>query len=139
MKVPESEWTWFGRPGHFICGEWCHFHLCTLVGGYLVSTVGEYVHPRHNLTNEKEWYEWRRDNWPGEDIGYNRKYETMVFIAGPTDCPPDGEQLCKCGVPSLLDSTELEILPANDGGVATANHMLLCHKYAEMDEPKQGD
>jgi hypothetical protein len=34
---------WFGHAGHFICAEWCRFHLCTQVGPYLISTVGEYV------------------------------------------------------------------------------------------------
>ena len=32
---------WFGSPGHFICSFDCRFHLCTQVGDYLVSTVGE--------------------------------------------------------------------------------------------------
>ena len=43
--IPVSDWIWFGTPGHFICANYCRFHLCTRVGDYLVSTVGEYVPP----------------------------------------------------------------------------------------------
>jgi len=39
--IPESKWKWFGDAGHFICSQWCQFHLCTLVGKYLISTVGK--------------------------------------------------------------------------------------------------
>ena len=43
--IPKEDWKWFGSPGHYICSRWCRFHLCTLVGQYIVSTIGEYVHP----------------------------------------------------------------------------------------------
>ena len=38
-----AHWKWFGHAGHLCVGRWCQFHLCTSVGKYLVSTVGEYV------------------------------------------------------------------------------------------------
>ncbi len=52
-KIPESKWEWFGNAGHFMCSQWCRFHLCTKVGPWLVSTVGEYVHPRHSAGGEQ--------------------------------------------------------------------------------------
>ena len=126
--VPESEWEWFGTPGHFICGHWCRFHLCTLIGDCLVSTVGEYVHPRHGGGSEQQEYNWLADNWPGEDIGCGRKYETMVFKAGERCDDPK----CNCGQP-LIKPSELEVMGYNSRGDATKGHMLLCRKWANAE------
>ena len=41
--INKADWEWYGNAGHFICGHSCRFHLCTKVGSYLISTVGEYV------------------------------------------------------------------------------------------------
>lgn len=43
MTIAKSEWIWFGHAGHLIVAQWCRFHLCTLIGDIMVSTVGEYV------------------------------------------------------------------------------------------------
>lgn len=126
MSIQKQDWEWFGNAGHFICGRWCRFHLATKVGPWLVSTVGEFVHPRHSGGNERAEAEWLKENWPGEDIGWDRKYETMVFRAGkPCDDPE-----CGCGMPELADGTELDTLGANKAGKARANHMALCEKWA---------
>lgn len=125
--VPHSEWEWYGLPGHFICGQWCRFHLCTLVGHYVVSSVGEYIHPRHSGGSERAEAEWMKDNWPGEYIGRNRKYETMVFHAAGRCNEPD----CMCGQPDI-DPAEVECRGCNTRKEATENHMAMCHKYAEM-------
>src|SRR5262245_20633370 len=101
--VDQSDWEWFGCAGHFICGQWCRFHLCTLVGEFLVSTVGEYVHPKHSNGSEADESRWLKANWPGEDIGYKRKYETMVFRAGERCKAKD----CNCGLPST-EGSELD-------------------------------
>src|SRR5262245_46801635 len=93
--VPYRGWQWYGNAGHFICGRWCRFHLATRVGPWLVSTVGEFVHPRHGGGSEIEEARWLRANWPGEDIGLDRKYETMVFRAG----DPCETKDCGCGLP----------------------------------------
>lgn len=110
MAIKEANWKWFGNAGHFICAQWCQFHLCTKVGKYLVSTVGQYV------PDEKVGY---------QDIGCDRKYETMVFLAG----KPCASKECGCGLPSISGS-ELDYAPANDPKTAKDNHMKLCRKWA---------
>ena len=125
LVVPQDEWKWFGDPGHFICGRWCRFHLCTEVGEWLVSTVGAYVHPRHGQGSEAKEAAWLEDNWPGEDIGHNRKYETMVFrVTG--RCTQED---CKCGMPTF-GGEEQDSEGYNTAGEAAAGHLALCLKYA---------
>ena len=125
MSTAKKHWEWFGNAGHFICGRWCRFHLTTKVGPWLVSTVGELVHPRHGMGSELKEDEWMADNWLGEDIGCNRKYETMVFRAG-KPCDVDG---CGCGFPQI-DGEELAALGYNDAKSATEGHMRLCEEYS---------
>jgi hypothetical protein len=128
--VPHSEWRWFGNAAHFICGRWCRFHMATQVGGYLISTLGEYVHPRHG-GSEKAESEWLKENWTGEDIGCDRKYETMVFVAGkPCDAPD-----CGCGLPSI-SGDELDFRGYNRAAEATRGHMAMCEKFAAMPHPQ---
>ncbi len=128
MPNLETKWQWFGDVGHFICGRWCRFHLCTLVGPWLVSTVGAYVHPRHGEGNELAEAEWLEKNWPGEDIGAGRKYETMVFRAG---SPCKAEQ-CGCGMPSLADANELAYRGYKTAGDATRGHLELCRRWSKI-------
>ena len=132
-----EDWKWFGSAGHFICAQWCRFHLCTLVGSYLISTVGEYV---PDETVREIHCEVRGIKLEGrgdarladymkkvgfQEIGYKRTYETMVFHAG-EPCRAEG---CNCGLPRLADACEIECLGANDAGTATANHLSMCHEY----------
>lgn len=124
--IKASDWEWFGNHGHFICGRWCRFHPTTRVGKYLVSTVGEYVHPRHSNGSEKTEQEWLTKNWPGEDIGHERKFETMVFLAGKPCSTPQ----CDCGLPSI-DGTELDADGYNTPGDATKGHLAMCKKWAQ--------
>ena len=67
MEVKE---VWRGWQGHFCCS--CRFHLNTLVicgeKKIVVSTVGEY------------YTSWNNGFKP-DDIGLDRKYETMVFYS----------------------------------------------------------
>ena len=125
MAVSEAKWEWFGTPGHFICAAWCRFHLCTKVGPWLVSTVGEYVHPRHSKGNEEDETEWLTKNWPGEDIGIGRKYETLVFRAGKRCKLPE----CGCRQPAI-DGSEVDFAAYNKRGDAAKGHLRLCRKYA---------
>lgn len=124
--IPESKWRWYGAPGHFICARWCRFHLCTEIGPYLISTVGEYVHPRHGGGTEKGEEQWLAKNWPGDDVGCDRKYETMVFRIDGKRCT---EAKCRCGQPGIKPS-ELWMRGSNSAGDAIANHMFACQKYA---------
>ena len=101
-----KEWVWFGSPGHFIGARYCHFHLCTRVGKYLVSTVGEY----------------RPDGVEGNntEIGLNRLYETMVFLAGkPAPC---------CGIPEI-SGEDVDFAGYNTCGEATLGHSSMCDKW----------
>lgn len=124
-RTPVDQWKWFGHAGHFICGQWCRFHLCTLVGDYLVSTVGLYVHPRHSGGSERSEAEWLAANPNGEEIGCGRFYETMVFRAG-APCAAEG---CECGIPAIA-SSELDFEGYVTAGAAAAGHLALCEKWA---------
>lgn len=123
-RIPKSDWEWFGNVGHFICGRWCRFHLATRVGDWFVSTVGEYVHPRHSQGSEQAEAAWLETNYPGEDIGYQRKYETMVFRAGEQPCS------CGCGMPTG-NFTEVECRGYNDAKAANNGHLELCERFAD--------
>jgi hypothetical protein len=123
-RVREADWEWFGHSAHFICGRWCRFHMATKVGDYLVSTVGEYI-PPHRSGSERAEAEWLKANFPGEDIGCDRKYETMVFRAGSPCAMPK----CMCGLPSIA-SGELDFQGYNDAGAARTGHMALCRMWA---------
>ena len=124
--IPPEAWRWFGTAGHFICGQWCRFHLCTQVGEYLISTVGEYVHPSYSGGSEAAEAKWLEKNWPGADIGLGRKYETMVFRAG----APCKEADCKCGQPAI-GGAELGTRGYNNRADATRGHMELCREWAD--------
>lgn len=125
--IPISKWKWFGNHGHFICGRWCRFHLTTQVGDYLISTIGEYVSPRNSGGSEQAEYRYLTENPLGEDIGHNRKYETMVFKAG---------LLCKgprchdCDQPAPLGDC-LDAKNYNHAGDATRGHMEMCLLWAK--------
>jgi hypothetical protein len=101
---------WFGNAGHFIGGHRCQFHLCTLIKDkWLVSTVGEYI---------------GLDDTPN-DIGWKRKYETMVFAIGERCCAPE----CMCGLPSI-SGPELDFTGYNNAGDAANGHMALVKKWS---------
>lgn len=136
--IPESEWRWFGSAGHFICGDDCRFHLCTLIGDVLVSTVGEYLPPEgfqsiladsRGVTLTGRGDASRADYMDKvgyEDIGYGRKYETMAFrVTGEVCSAPE----CGCGLPTIIP-TELEADGYNDAGAATKGHYAMCERVA---------
>lgn len=75
-EIDISKWKWQGTPGHFCCSDDCHFHLSTVIGDVLVSTVGLY-YPRTGPRASKL-----------RTIGEGH-YETLVFnydpVSGRTD------------------------------------------------------
>lgn len=135
--IPESEWRWFGHPGHLIVADDCRFHLCTQIGEFLVSTVGEYV-PDETVREihcavRGIVLEGRGDarfadymqKVGYQEIGYGRTYETMVFRTGDV-CHAPG---CACGLPSIKGS-ELAARGYMVAGAATLGHMELCRQCA---------
>jgi len=110
FMIPQEKWKWFGHPGHYCCADRCLFHLCTQVGKYLISSVGE-------MPNSA--------NTGLVDIGCNRKYEAMVF-KWKNKC---NDKKCGCDMPEIIPS-ELEMLPSNNRDDAQKNHMKLCKKYS---------
>ena len=132
-----ADWKWFGHAGHLIVGQWCRFHLCTLVGKYLVSTVGEYVPDEgvreitarcRGITLEGHGDARLADYMKKigfEEIGAGRKYETMVFLAG----QPCEAKDCHCGLPEI-SGDELAWRGYNDAGSTAKGHLELCKEYS---------
>ena len=143
--VPREEWEWFGSAMHFICGQDCRFHLGTLVGPWVVSTVGEL------LPDSNSWdiyadtkgvkLEGRGDarrydflNKVGYvEVGSGRKYETMVFRATGKRCDADE---CHCQQPEWSGS-ELDTDGYNERGDAQRGHYAMCEKWASR-PPESG-
>ena len=138
--IAKDEWKWFGHPGHLIVARECQFHLCTYVGKYLISTVGEWmpgesvreVFAKHRGVKLTGIGDARYTDYLKkvgfEDVGAGRKYETMVFKAGEV-CQEPG---CDCGLPSI-DSYELDAEGYNDAGSATRGHYAMCEKWANKE------
>lgn len=138
MKAPAG-WKWFGSAGHFICSRDCRFHLTTLIGRHLISTVGELlpdsavreIYARTRGIVLEGMGDARLADWMKkcgfEDVGYQRKYETMVFrVSGKRCKAPE----CGCGLPDIIPS-ELDFAGYNTAGAATAGHMRLCRKWSK--------
>jgi hypothetical protein len=94
--------------GHFIGAMNCCHHITTEVDGeYLVSTVGCY-HPNHTRTPDGAV--------ETVDIGYKRKFETMVFRLG------------SLGIANM-DLTEIDMEGYNDAEAADDGHERMCQKW----------
>jgi hypothetical protein len=102
-----SGWKWYGYAGHFIGGASCAYHLCTRVGGHLVSTVGDY----RNREGKREKL----------GAGEDSFFETFVFKC-------DGED--EHGNP-ILDFSEIDGERYADSLSAERGHYSFCEKYAE--------
>lgn len=140
VRIQEKDWNWFGNAGHFICGRDCRFHLATQIGGFLVSTVGQYLPDSavreiraqsrgiklegRGDDRENDWL--RKAGY--EEIGLGRTFETIVFRAG----RPCDSKDCACGLPEI-EPTEMEFSGYNDAGAATAGHMRLCALVASAE------
>ena len=134
-KNKADNWIWMPHAGHFILGSQCRFKLNTYVNGYIVSTVGEYVpdsavrtiirQSRGWLTNKEgdsEEYDFIKRTQGGEEIGFNRKYETMVFKA--TKC--DEKDSC---CPYRMNGEELDFEGYNKPEDAYNGHLRMCEKW----------
>ena len=130
----KNKWIWMPPAGHFILGNRCQFRLNTYVGKYIVSTVGEYLpdegireilNKTRNLElqgmgDEREADFLKKNGW--EKVGYNRKYETMVFKAKKSNF--------KC-CPFTIKLGEIEMNGYNDAESAYRGHLKMCNKYAK--------
>lgn len=144
--VPKDQWVWMPHPAHFICSFDCRFHLATKVGDFIVSTVGELFHdePVREITAEVRKIrlsgigDARKNDYMKkigfEEIGYGRKYETMVFKAA-----KDVEHPC---CPWKIESgRELDFGGYNKPEDAYAGHLSMCEKVArgEIDDQQNGE
>lgn len=116
-QITADRWQWFGMAGHLIVANYCQHHLCTRVGRYLISTVGNY-YPDGKPNGLKT----------GRDmVGCDRYFETFVFDLG----KKPGQCDCGCGLPTPQGGmSDIDALPANDEPTADKNHIKLCRKYA---------
>ena len=139
--IPREQWEWFGSPAHLIVAQDCRFHLATLVGPWVVSTVGEW------LPDSSSWHIYaetrgveiegrgdaRRADFLNKvgfiEIGSGRKYETMVFRATGARCTADE---CDCGMP-FWEGGELDTDGYNERGDAQRGHYAMCEKWAEIE------
>lgn len=150
-EIPKADWRWYGSAGHFICGHDCRFHLCTEIGEYLVSTVGELwparaVREIHAQVHDPEWLAANQSlkgdyfdaaymkRFGYETVGYDRKYETMVFRAGKR-CE---EKECGCGLPRITGH-ELLFDGYNRADDATRGHHAMCERVARGEFPEESE
>lgn len=109
MKRKPVKIEHLGFPGHLCVSSSCRFHLTTRVGRFLVSTIGAYVRP----DKPQVWTE----------VGYNRKFETMVFrVIGKCACGID------CGQ-AAVEYSEIEMVGYNDPASAQLGHAKMIKKY----------
>jgi hypothetical protein len=127
MNVPAAEWEWFGNAAHFMGGPWCRFHLATKVGNYLVSTIGEWVHPYWSRWKEEPRMDGSRAHLLGDALdSHGHRFKTAVFLARER-CE---SAACGCTMPQP-SGRELDSAGYNTRAEATRGHMALCHTWAE--------
>jgi len=144
--IPKGDWVWMPHAGHFICSSWCRFFQNTRVGNVIVSTIGElwFDSTSRRITAEirnPKWYEANKNlmgnyfdaaymkKFGFDEVGCDRKYETMVFVAVPSEHP--------CCPYEIDVSHELDFAGYNDPGEAMNGHLKMCEEWATG--AKQGD
>lgn len=137
--MARQNWKWYGHAGHLIVAQWCRFHLLTYVNGYLISTVGEYFPDREVrrcfIENDLELLSLRGDDFDHKymkkygfrEIGCDRKYETMVFIAKKCDCG--------CGEYMAAHSECVDFKAYNLANLATEGHDEMCETWDKANSP----
>lgn len=141
ILIPHSEWEWYGKSAHFIMGNDCRFHLATKVGEYMISTIGEYLPdaPIREILAKSRGIKLQGKGDARladymkkigyEEIGYKRKYETMIFRCA-------GLCQCGCGQPTI-DPEDLWFDCYDNPGESRDGHMKLCTKIAQGWEPEK--
>lgn len=108
ILFPRTRWKWQGSAGHFCAADRCRYHLCTVVGPWLVSTIGEYF-PRNDETQQT--------------VGLDRMFETMVFRVEPCD-------RADCREFHQTSGEELDFAAANTRAEAQREHERLCDAWS---------
>jgi hypothetical protein len=133
--MKRDKWVWMPHAGHFILGHMCRFRLNTYVGGFIVSTVGEYVpdsQVRNIMVNaRKDAPLSKGDMGEAEYLkryGYERlgawgTYETMAFKAV--------KSKEKCCPFKILVTDEMDVLRYDNATDAYKGHMAFCKKWSE--------
>lgn len=138
--IPHEQWVWMPHPGHFVGAFDCRFRLNTRIGNYIISTIGElfpdapvreiYAQLR-GIVLKGEGDDRKADYMDKigyEEIGYQRKYETMVFKAERSE-----EYEC-CPWVIVVNELEKETDVYNSPDDASKGHMKMCMKYALENE-----
>ena len=140
MTYKKSDWVWMPHAGHFICSHDCRFFLTTRVGGFIVSTVGEYlpdetvreITAKHQGVVLEGQGDARRADFLKKigylEVGYGRKYETMVFVAKPSDNP--------CCPFMAASWDEHDFAGYMEPGDAYRGHLAMCEKWSGEDHAK---
>lgn len=128
--IPQSEWKWFGYPLHYTLGTRCIFHLGTVVGDYLVSTV------------EKQTpFGWNGDSSNCEPLGYASNAEPLYFETCVFKWTP--RQTCACpqiDFNSFSGDAEIErhvYGGIDDCDLANKEHYDTCLRYAGLNETSE--
>lgn len=133
--MERNKWAWMPHPGHLIVARNCRFHLNTYVGKYIISTVGEYL-PDYQVReiiaqSRKITLKGKGDDRLAdymkkigyEDIGLDRKYETMVF--------PAKKSKNKCCPHEMKDANNVDFDSYNSAADATVGHYKMCKKWSK--------
>lgn len=144
--IDRAKWEWFGNAGHFIGGNHCRFHLCTRVGPWCVSTVGQLVWDEGareiSAKSKGIILEGRGDarlydflkRHGFETLGCGPEiFESMVFPAG----PPCNAKGCGCGQPTD-GGEERDMVRYMTAKEATEGHMKLCYRWAKRNHKYTG-
>lgn len=115
--IPIEKWVWYGHAVHLIVASACRFHLCTRIGGVIVSSVGDYYPPggvRETIGS-----------------GENDFFETFVMniVSGPGCTDPE----CGCAMPYLDFSNIVDSVRTGSARECMRAHMRLCRKYAKKE------
>ena len=133
--MKKENWVWMPHPGHLIVSRDCRFHLNTYVGSYIVSTVGEYlpdyqvreiIAESRNVELKGKGDERLADYMKKigyEEIGCDRKYETMVFKAK--------KSKDKCCPYTAKDWGELDADGYNAAEDAFRGHYKMCNIWTK--------
>ena len=117
MPIIPDQWRWFGWPGHFCAASACHWHMTTVVGKVLVSSVGDY-RPDGRKTKKSKM------GWDEDHL-----YETIVT---------DEWQLCEFGCCACCTGSEIETHRYATQADAHYGHLAACRAWSEKTEVGDG-